>query len=95
MIDAKSFAHRQMELTTEFARYILDNPDVDAAMPQDSYVYFEVDGETEFNEYSRQLAERREREDGLEPVCIRLNGLAPPQGSRLIDPEVITGSSVA
>lgn len=89
MIDPETFAQRQMELTAEFARYVIDNPDVDASLPEDSYVYFHVDGEPEFNEYSRQLAERREREEGVTAVCVRLKGLAPPQGSRLIDPQIV------
>ena len=89
MIDPQNFAQRQMELTAEFAKYILDHPDVDESLPDDSYIYFQIDGEAEFNEYSQQLAERREREDGVTAVCVRLKGLAPPQGSRLIDPQIV------
>lgn len=95
MIDPEDFAQRQMELTAEFAKYIIENPDIDAAMPEDCYVYFQIEGQTDFNRYSQQLAERRKREDGVVPVCVRVRGLAPPQGSRLIDPQVITSPSVA
>jgi hypothetical protein len=77
MIDPEKFAQRQMELTAEFARYVLDHPEVDDSMPEDAYVYFEVDGQSEFNNYSRQLAQRREREEGVVPVCVKLKGLAP------------------
>ena len=93
MIDPEAFAQRQMELTAEFARYVLENPDVDEALPEDSYIYFEIDGETEFNEYSRQLGERRERDEGMNTVCVRLKGLIPRQGSRLIDPQIVPSSS--
>jgi hypothetical protein len=95
MTDPEVFAERQMELTAEFAKYILDYSDIDELLPDDSYIFFEVEGEREFNEYSQQLAERREREDGVIPVCVRLKGLAPPQSSRLIDPEIVPNSSVA
>ena len=54
------------------------------------YIYFEIEGDLEFNEYSRQLAERRERE-GMAPVCVRVRGIAPAQGSRLIEPQIIPG----
>jgi hypothetical protein len=90
MIDPETFAHRQMELTAEFAKYIIDNPDVDESLPADSYIYFQIDGEPEFNQYSQQLADRRERVDGIIAVCVRLKGLAPPQGSRLIDPQIVS-----
>ena len=95
MIDPEVFAQRQMELTAEFAKYVLDHPDVDGSLPEDAYVYFQVDGEPEFNEYSRQLAQRREREEGVVAVCVRSKGLAPPQGSRLIDPQIIPSPNVA
>jgi len=95
MIDPENFAQRQMELTAEFARYVLDHPDVDNSLPEDAYIYFEVDGQPEFNEYGRTLAQRREREEGVNAVCVKLKGLAPPQGSRLIDPQIIASPHVA
>ncbi|MFH1918796.1 MAG: DUF5647 family protein [Planctomycetota bacterium] len=95
MIDPESFARRQMELTAEFAKYFMEHPEVDESLPSDSYIYFEVEGESEFNAYSRQLAERREREDGMAAVCVRIKGLAPPQGSRLIEPRIVASPHVA
>ena len=89
MIDPEEFARRQTELATEFAKYVLRHPEVDAALPEDSYIYFEVEGDVSFNEYSKQLAQRRQRE-GTTPVRVRVKGLAPPQESRLIDPEIMT-----
>lgn len=95
MIDPADFAQRQMELTSEFAVYILEHPDVDSQLPEDAYVYFHVDDQPEFNAYSQQLAQRREREEGILAVCVKLKGLAPPQGSRLIDPQIIASPNVA
>ena len=95
MIDPESFAQRQMELTAEFARYVLDHPDVDDALPEDAYIYFEVAGQPEFNKYGQQLARRREREECVVAVCVKLKGLAPPQGSRLIDPQIVPSPNVA
>lgn len=54
-----------------------------------------MDGEPEFNRYSRELAQRRQREEGLIPVAVHVKGLAPPQGSRLIEPTIATGTNVA
>jgi len=95
MIDPEDFARRQMELTAEFAKYVMEHPEVDDSLPDDSYVYFEVEGEPDFNRYCRQLAERREREEGMETVCVRIKGLVPPQGSRLIEPQILAGRDVA
>lgn len=82
-----------MELTTEFVRYVLNSPEVDARLPEDVYEFFQIEGEDEFNDYSRDLAERHRREEGRETVCVRVKGLAPPRASRLIEPEILTDAS--
>jgi hypothetical protein len=95
MMNPQDFALKQQELTAEFAQYVVDHPQVDEVLPERSYVYFEVAGEDEFNRYSRGLAEQQLREQGLPIVCVRVKGLAPRQGSRLIDPVIETPSAVA
>ncbi len=57
MLSPYDFANKQMELTAEFGQYVLDHPEVDDLLPPQSYVYFEVAGEDEFNRYSRALWE--------------------------------------
>ena len=39
MIDPETFARRQMELATEFAKYAIENPSVDSLLPADAYIY--------------------------------------------------------
>ena len=95
MIDPEEFAQRQAELAVEFAKYVLENPDIDAALPEESYIYFLVDGQPGFNQYSQSLAERRRREDEMVTVCVHIKGLAPPQGSRLVDPQIVRSPNVA
>jgi hypothetical protein len=95
MISSYEFAKQQMELTAEFAQYVVDHPEVDAVLPPQSYIYFELAGEVEFNRYSRELAEKQLREEGLPIVCVRIKGLVPPQGSRLIDPVIQAVAAVA
>ncbi len=88
MIQSQEFAQRQLQLTAEFGKYVIDHPEVDDLLPPESYIYFEVAGEEEFNQFGRQLAEKRLREAGSPVICVRVKGLAPPQGSRLIDPVI-------
>ena len=71
MMNPYDFARMQMELTTEFARYVVEHPEVDEKLPAQSYIYFEVAGEAEFNRYSRELAEKQFRDEGLPPLCVR------------------------
>jgi hypothetical protein len=95
MIDPHDFSRKQMELAAEFALYTVDHPEVDDVLPEESIIYFEVAGEAEFNAHSRRMAELSQREQGLPLVCVRIKGLAPPQGSRLIDPVIEPSPAVA
>jgi Family of unknown function (DUF5647) len=95
MIDPHDFALKQMELTAEFGKFVFDHPEVDDRLLDGAYVYFEIDGEPEFTAYSRDLADRHHREDGVSIVRVRIKGLAPPQGSRLIDPVIEPVAAVA
>ena len=88
MIDPYDFGKKQSELAAEFAKYVLGHPEIDDSLPEDAYIYFEVYDDSEFNEYSHKLALRRRSEEGMNIVCVRIRGLAPPQGSRLIDPQI-------
>jgi hypothetical protein len=95
MMSPFDFAKKQMELTAEFAQYVVDHAEVDDLLPPQSFIYFDVAGEEEFNRYSRELADKQLREEGLPLVCVRIKGLAPPHGSRLIDPVIEPAPAVA
>jgi hypothetical protein len=88
MIDPHDFAQKQLELTAEFGKYLFDHPEVDECLAEGAYVYFDVAGEPEFNHYCRSLAERQRREHGAPIVLVRIQGLAPRQGSRLLEPVI-------
>lgn len=87
MIDPHDFAQRQIELTAEFARYVLAHPEVDDVLPEESCVFFEIDGEPDFNEYSKELA-RQQQAEGFPVVRVQARGLRPPEECRLIDPVI-------
>jgi hypothetical protein len=93
-MDPKVLADKQLELAAEFAQYVVDHPEMDDLLPEKSHICFQIDGEDEFNRYSRQLAERRHTEEGRPVIVVRIKGLAAP-GSRLIDPVVEPTSAVA
>jgi hypothetical protein len=94
-MDPECFADKQLELAAEFAQFVADHPEIDDRLPEKSHIYFQIEGEAEFNRHSRELAERRRHQEGVPLVCVRIKGLAPPQGSRLIDPIIEPASAVA
>jgi hypothetical protein len=95
MIDAYEFAQKQLELTAEFGKFVFEHPEMDDQIPNGACVYFEIEGEKEFNRYSQAAAQRRGREEGVPVVRVRVKGLAPPQGSRLIDPIIEPAPAIA
>ena len=55
MISPYDFAKKQMDLTAEFAQYVVDHPEVDDVLPPESFIYFEMADEDEFNRYGRDF----------------------------------------
>ncbi len=88
MIDPHEFTQRQFELAGEFGKFVFEHPEVDERLPEGAFIYFEIAGEPEFNRYSRELAQRQQTEEGVPVVLVRVKGLAPPQGSRLVEPVI-------
>jgi hypothetical protein len=95
MIDPREFAKKQFELAAEFGKYVFAHPEVDERLPDGAFVYFEIEGEPDFSQYSKELAAKQRREEGVPVVRVRVKGLAPSQQSRLIDPviEAISASA--
>jgi hypothetical protein len=95
MIDPKKFADQQFELAAEFAQYVADHPEVDDVLPEKAHVCFQIEGDVEFNAYSRESAERQRQKENVPIVLVRVQGLSPRPGSRLINPIIEPISAVA
>lgn len=73
-------------LVTEFDRYVIEHPEFAAKIPLNAQVVLQVEGDEEYNEWSRQLAERQ-REPEQAMVYVKIKGLKPAK-SRLLNPEL-------
>jgi hypothetical protein len=73
-------------LVTEFDRYVIEHPEFSVKIPPNAQIVLQVEGDDEYNEWSRQLAERQ-RERGQPVIYVKVKGLKPVK-SRLIKPEV-------
>ena len=73
-------------LVTEFDRYVIEHPEFAAEIPENAQIVLQVQGDDEYNEWSRQLAERQ-REQGQPAIYVKVKGLKPAR-SRLVKPEV-------
>jgi hypothetical protein len=84
MIDI--FEKKHAILVTEFDRYVVEHPEFAAGIPQNAQIVLQVEGDEEYNKWSRKLAEEQ-REPGQPVVFVKVKGLRPVK-SRLIKPEV-------
>ena len=73
-------------LVTEFDRYIVEHPEFALKIPQKAQIVLQLEGDEEYNEWSRQLAEKQ-REVEQPVVYVKIKGLKPTR-SRLLKPEV-------
>ncbi len=75
---------RNLELSFEFSRYLLDHPELETRIPEGAYVVLLPEDDPELCEYNRQISER-EQVPWQPMVYIRLEALLPEQRSRLAD----------
>ena len=74
-------------LVTELDRYVVEHPEFAVKIPRSAQIILQIEGDEEYNEWSRQLAERQ-RELGQKVVYVKVKGLKPAK-SRLLKPEVV------
>jgi len=74
-------------LVTEFDRYVVEHPEFAAKIPQNAQIVLQIEGDEEYNKWSRQIAEKQ-REPGQPVVYVHIKGLKPAK-SRLLKPEVV------
>jgi hypothetical protein len=73
-------------LVTEFDRYVVEHPEFAVEIPRNAQIVLQLEGDEEYNQWSRQLAENQ-REPGQKVVYVKVKGLRPTR-SRLLKPEV-------
>jgi len=77
---------RHAILVTEFDRYVVEHTEFAVKIPQNAQIVLQVEGDEEYNEWSRQLS-GRQREPGQLVVYVKVKGLKPAK-SRLLKPEL-------
>lgn len=78
---------KNLVLTTEFSRYVLEHPEVAKHIPKDSIVVILPEYDQELAEENLKIARAR-REKDQPMVLVRVKRLAPVRKSRLVKPKV-------
>jgi len=67
------FEKKHSMLVVEFDRYVVEHPEFAAKIPQNAQIVLQVEGDEEYNEWSRQLADRQ-REIGQTVIYVKVRG---------------------
>ncbi|MBU0878153.1 MAG: hypothetical protein KKD55_00895 [Candidatus Omnitrophica bacterium] len=78
---------KNIELSTEFGKYLLDNPELAEKISPEAVIVFVDESNPELSKYNLSLAEKAERE-GQPIVQVQIKGLAP-EVTRLLQPHLV------
>lgn len=83
----RNFKKLNAEMGAEFDKYVVEHPKwVTTHIPRGAKVVIQIEGDSEFNSWSRRLAESTHK-PGQPMVLVYIKGLAPVR-SRIIKAEV-------
>ena len=71
----EKFVAKNLDLLFEFEKYILEHPEFAEKIPQGTVISLQVEGDEEFNRWSRELAQSQV-ERGQPIIYIRRDGRA-------------------
>ena len=86
-MNKKALFERNLELSAEFSRYLLENPNFAERIPEDAVVVIMPEYDKEMAEENRKIYET-ELAGGQTMVLVRVEKLAPPRKSRLVKPRL-------
>ena len=58
MTDARMFVEKNRVLVQEFDRYVLEHPEVADAIPNDSLVVMQIEGDEDFNQWAKETGQQ-------------------------------------
>ena len=85
MTDHELF-EKNLELSTEFSKYLLGHPNLESQIPKGAQVVFLVDSDPELSQINSKLA-KKQAEKGQSVIFVHAKGLRS-EVSRLIDPHL-------
>lgn len=85
MTEQQSF-QKNLELSTEFSKYLLQHPELETQIPEGIQIVFLVENDRELTRKNLALAKQQSRE-GQAVLFVRVKGLRP-ETSRLIEPRL-------
>ena len=85
-MDKEELIRKNIELSTEFGKYLLDNPKIEEKISPEAVIIFMDDSDPALTRYNLSLGEKA-RKEGRPIIRVRIKGLAP-ETTRLLKPKL-------
>jgi len=89
----KEFVEKNLKLSFEFSKYVLEHPEIEDSIPQGAQVVILLENDPEFNERNTMLA-KEQHEEGQPVVFVKVKKLAPERFSRLLNLELEMAAAI-
>jgi hypothetical protein len=83
----KEIFNKNLEISHEFSRYVLNHPELEEKIPADAVMVFILESDPELSKYNLEMAQRQ-REPSQRLVFVKIKGLRPAEETRLIEPHL-------
>lgn len=83
----KELFEKNLEISSEFSRYIVANPEVAKRIPRDAEIIFLVESDPELSRCNLKIANKI-KESGTSVVFVKIKGVRPLEETRLIEPHL-------
>ena len=85
----QEFAQRIVDLAFEFNRYVIEHPEIAEKIGTTACIFFQIEGDEEFNDWSREYAAKHHLAEKQNIVWINIKRLRPIR-SRIEKLELVT-----
>jgi hypothetical protein len=85
-MNKEELVRKNLELSSEFGKYMLDNPELAERIPKEAVIIFIDESDSELTRYNLSLAKQAEKE-GRPIIKVRIKGLVPDT-TRLLEPKL-------
>ena len=85
--ESNQFFVRNSELSVEFSKYVLEHPEVDDLLTEDTVVVFVTEFDAELRDFNLKVA-REIESDGGKVLFVKVKQMAREVSSRLIGVEI-------
>lgn len=89
----KEIFEKNLELSNEFSKYLLNHPELEDNIPPDALIIFVLEDNPELSQHNIEVG-RNNRQPNQPVIYVKIKGLRPVEETRLIDPHLESAANM-